>query len=129
MKAHLHNVDGLFFDMRFFNTYLIIGALLLACNQSEGVKGKSFVHHQLRPELSDSVKALLKEGDIILRRGDGPLSFHLSRSTGEPYTHCGIIFKGKNKWGVIHHLGRRCQFNRNRWCSGDEPRWFCQPVC
>jgi len=86
--------------------YLLCLVSFLSCNDNyEGIKGQSYIHENVKPVLPDSIIDILKDGDIILRRGDGPLSFHLSRSTGEPYTHCGIIFKAKDKWGVIHTLG------------------------
>jgi hypothetical protein len=47
----------------------------------------------------------IKSGDIVLRRGDGPLSFHLSNTTKEPFTHCGIIVKEHDQLKVIHSLG------------------------
>lgn len=47
----------------------------------------------------------IKSGDIVLRRGDGPLSFHLSNTTKEPFTHCGIIVKENQTLKVIHSLG------------------------
>ncbi len=79
---------------------------LSACSDDyAGIKGESYHHEIIKPELPDSIVNQLQNGDIIIRRGDGPLSFHLSRATGEPYTHCGIIYKGKNGWGVIHTLG------------------------
>ena len=74
-------------------------------NNQNGSPGLSFHRQIVYPELPDSIKSSLQNGDIVIRKGDGPLSFHLSRSTGEDYTHCGIIFKHKDKWGVIHTLG------------------------
>ena len=75
-------------------------------NKNEETKGLSYQYKQSIIELPDSIQNLLRNGDIVIRKGDGPLSFHLSRTTGEAYTHCGIIFKSKaNKWGVIHTLG------------------------
>lgn len=56
---------------------------------------------QLPQEVLDSIQS----GDIVLRRGDGPLSFHLSNTTKEPFTHCGIIVKEQQSLKVIHSLG------------------------
>ena len=46
----------------------------------------------VKPNVPESIQNTLQDGDIILRKGDGPLSFHLMRNTKEDYTHCGIIF-------------------------------------
>ncbi len=81
--------------------------MLINCSDNEhGIQGKSFIHSNIKPELPDSILKVLEDGDIILRKGDGPLSFHLSRVTGEPYTHCGVILKAKNQWAVIHTVSR-----------------------
>jgi len=66
------------------------------------------VKHQITKsniKLPQYIVDSLKSGDIILRRGDGPLSFHLSNTTKEPYTHCGVIVKDSNQWNVIHSIG------------------------
>jgi len=56
-------------------------------------------------DIPDSIYDVLQDGDIILRKGDGPLSFHLMRNTKEEYSHCGIIFKEDNQWKAIHSIG------------------------
>lgn len=56
-------------------------------------------------DIPDSIYDVLQDGDIILRKGDGPLSFHLMRNTKEDYSHCGIIFKEDNQWKAIHSIG------------------------
>lgn len=81
--------------------------MCLACReQQDGTAGLSHSTKTTTITLPDTVLNKLQDGDIILRQGDGPLSFHLSRSTGEIYTHCGIIYKSKTgKLNVIHTLG------------------------
>ncbi|MGV6861955.1 MAG: YiiX/YebB-like N1pC/P60 family cysteine hydrolase [Putridiphycobacter sp.] len=56
-------------------------------------------------ELSSDVLNQLQDGDIILRKGEGPLSAHLMINTKEEYTHCGIIFNDNGKWKAIHSIG------------------------
>lgn len=55
--------------------------------------------------MPDSVYQKLEEGDIILRKGAGPLSFQIMNATKEEYSHCGIIVKEKETWRVIHSMG------------------------
>ncbi|MFD1552847.1 hypothetical protein DNU06_08210 [Putridiphycobacter roseus] len=91
--------------MKFILGHIIILLLLsFACTPRQQNKYAPISQSTIL-ELPDTVTTQLKNGDIVLRRGDGPLSYHLSRVNGEPFTHCGIIFKHKNKWGVIHSLG------------------------
>ena len=92
-------------------TLLVV--LMFGCNTSEkndvlkpntnqivqGFQSKSNI--KLPQVILDSILS----GDIILRRGDGPLSFHLSNTTKEAFTHCGIIVKENNNLKVIHSLG------------------------
>lgn len=86
--------------------FLIFCITIVGCNNQDGTEGLSYHSKTVVIELPDSVNSSLENGDIIIRKGDGPLSFHLTRTTGEAYTHCGIIFKSKsNGWGVIHTLG------------------------
>jgi len=91
------------------------------------------------PSLPDSILNQLQNGDIILRKGNGPLSFHLSRTTGENYTHCGIIFRKKGKLGVIHTLGSNASYNGTDGVqlqnlagfvkqSADSCLFICRPV-
>ncbi len=98
-------IDGFFIDMKILILYtvLIIG-LAFSCNSRQETKYAPMLKSAAL-KLPEAIINQLKNGDIILRRGDGPLSYHLSRVNGEPFTHCGIIFKHKNQWGVIHTLG------------------------
>ncbi len=54
--------------------------------------------------LSDSDKALIHNGDIILRYGHGLVSDYIVNKFDEPYTisHCGIIRKSEKKIEIIH---------------------------
>jgi hypothetical protein len=56
-------------------------------------------------KLPKSVYGKIQNGDIILRKGAGPLSAHLMLNTKEEYTHCGIIFNDNGKWMAIHSIG------------------------
>lgn len=62
-----------------------------------------YVH--VPPALPDTIYDHLKEGDIIMRKGNGPLSFHIMNATKENYSHCGIIVKHEGEWSVIHSMG------------------------
>lgn len=78
----------------------------LSCQEnkkSEVIIGNNII--RVKPSIPDSIYGKLKDGDIIIRKGDGPLSYHLMNSTKEEYTHCGIIYKGSEKWKVIHSMG------------------------
>lgn len=50
--------------------------------------------------------ALLREGDIILRQGEGMLSRFIVRQLGDTVdiSHCGILVREKDGWQVIHCL-------------------------
>jgi len=67
-------------------------------------KVQSF-HGKSNIRLPQAILDSILPGDIVLRRGDGPLSFHLSNTTKEAFTHCGIIVKEKQQLKVIHSLG------------------------
>lgn len=106
--------------LKFFSTFvamkklslLILLALslfivvTLSCQEDKGndvIIGKNVI--RVKPSIPDTIYDKLQDGDIVIRKGDGPLSYHLMNSTKEEYTHCGIIFKGEEKWQVIHSLG------------------------
>lgn len=85
--------------------YITIGLIFVAWlfrflyNKNELQKEKAISYI-----LSDSEKDLIKDGDIILRRGHGLVSDYIVKSFNEKnkITHCGIIKKNKNKLEVIH---------------------------
>lgn len=77
---------------------------LAGCQSSAQTDGaEAYVH--IPPALPDSVYNKLTPGDVIIRQGNGPLSFHLMNSTKEDYSHCGVLVWEDNKWKVIHTLG------------------------
>ena len=63
------------------------------------------VYVHIPPTLPDSVYDHLRNGDIIIRKGNGPLSAHIMVNTKEEYSHCGIIVKEGDTWKVIHTIG------------------------
>lgn len=88
-----------------FNIILI--TIISACNTGKNsteeiTGGDNFF---TPPTLPDSIYNQLKPGDIIIRKGNGPLSAHIMINTKEEYTHCGIIVKEGEKWRVIHTIG------------------------
>lgn len=100
---------GFFINMmKYISIFIVFYTFtIISCEDDQvGIKGNYFIHTKTKKTLPDSIINQLENGDIILRRGDGPLSFHLSRATGEMYTHCGIIYKKGTKLGVIHTLGK-----------------------
>jgi hypothetical protein len=54
--------------------------------------------------LPDSAVQLLQPGDIIIRKGGGPLSALIMRTTGEEYSHCGIISGQQDSLFIIHAI-------------------------
>ena len=93
-------------------TLVLFVVLIIGCKRSsqkiESVSGKRKIQNfqgKSNINLSKTVLDSILPGDIILRRGDGPLSFHLSNTTKEAFTHCGIIVKENNQLKVIHSLG------------------------
>ena len=80
----------------------LVLVLMAACGGS-GEERTTYVH--IPPVMPDSVYNKLEEGDIIIRKGNGPLSFHIMNATKEEYSHCGIIVKEGETWRVIHSMG------------------------
>lgn len=91
---------------KIFALLVLLSTLIFSCQDKEPniVIGNN-IKNKVRQKMPSHVYDKLQDGDIILRKGDGPLSFHLMNNTKEEYTHCGIIFKDDNKWRVIHSLG------------------------
>ncbi len=82
----------------------IFSFLFVGCGtESNGEESVKYVH--VPPVIPDSVYNKLADGDIILRKGSGPLSFHIMNATKEEYSHCGIIVKENETWRVIHAMG------------------------
>lgn len=133
--------DGFFYDMKLIIfSILVLSICTLSCQSNQdGTPGLSYHPTISYPKLPDSILETLKNGDIILRKGDGPLSFHLSRSTGEDYTHCGVIFKHNKQWGIIHTLGSDASYKGINGVqtqsletfvkqSADSTLFICRPV-
>jgi hypothetical protein len=87
----------------YFSTILLLGA----CGTSESSEAETetikYVH--VPPELPQKIYSELQPGDCIIRKGNGPLSYHLMNTTHEDYSHGGIIVRDGKDWKVIHTLG------------------------
>ncbi len=86
---------------RIFFIFALFGLFVLSCDEDKPVT--KYVH--IPPSMPDSVYNKLADGDIILRKGTGPLSFQIMNATKEDYSHCGVIVKEDEKWRVIHSIG------------------------
>ncbi len=55
----------------------------------------------------DSCKTFLKNGSIVLRRGNDVISeiFSQLNKTNQSFSHCGIAFNENNVWYVYHSIG------------------------
>lgn len=99
--------------MKLFLVLVLLLGLTIGCNSSKqdngtGVSSKvTTISFQGKSNLKlpQIILDSIQSGDIVLRRGDGPLSFHLSNTTKEAFTHCGIIVKENSQLKVIHSLG------------------------
>jgi hypothetical protein len=111
--------------------------LIFSCSQSEQEESKKYVH--IPPSLPESVFGDLKAGDCIIRKGNGPLSYHLMNTTKEDYSHCGVIVRDGDDWNVIHTLGGTSNTDENdgvQMCSvsdfaafaADSMLFICRPV-
>ena len=85
--------------------FLGFSLLLFACNGSSSNDEETTVYVHIPPSLPEDVYDKLAPGDIIIRKGNGPLSYHLMNNTKEDYSHCGVIVKEEGKWKVIHTIG------------------------
>lgn len=61
---------------------------------------------KVRTVLPAEAVALLREGDIILRQGEGMLSRFIVRQLGDTVdiSHCGILVREEDSWQVVHCL-------------------------
>jgi hypothetical protein len=84
------------------STLLLFITVFASCG-GKVEESRKYVH--LPPTMPDSVYDKLQDGDFIMRKGTGPLSFHIMNATKEDYSHCGIIVKEDGKWRVIHAMG------------------------
>lgn len=89
------------------NILLILAGFVgfISCNdQSESnAENSKYVH--IPPALPENVYNDIAPGDLIIRKGNGPLSYHLMNNTKEDYSHCGTIVKEGDDWKVIHTIG------------------------
>ena len=71
-----------------------------------GISGKRHSTLEEPYRLTTEDKALLQEGDIILRQGEGILSSMILRQLRDtiPASHCGILIPHGADWDVIHAL-------------------------
>lgn len=121
--------------------YLSFASILLSCggenSQEGGDESNKYVH--IPPELPQEVYANLQQGDCILRKGNGPLSYHLMNTTKEDYSHCGVIVKEGEDWKVIHTLGgsasedevdgvQMCSIDEFAQFAADSMLFICRPV-
>jgi len=84
----------------------LITLTLFSCENKKNNEEQSISNQRYTAlKLPEHVFGKLKNGDIILRKGAGPLSAHLMLNTKEEYTHCGIIFNDNGKWMAIHSIG------------------------
>ncbi|MEO9533114.1 MAG: YiiX/YebB-like N1pC/P60 family cysteine hydrolase [Crocinitomicaceae bacterium] len=90
----------------FFAILFIVPLIFTSCNgdgNSDDAETTVYVHTP--PSLPEEIYEKLAPGDIIIRKGNGPLSYHLMNNTKEDYSHCGIIVKEGEEWKVIHTIG------------------------
>ena len=116
----------------------IIVALSCTYDNSENtIIGNNVI--RVKPSMPDSIYDKLQDGDIVIRKGDGPLSYHLMNGTKEEYTHCGIIYKGDEKWRVIHSMGgeiskeevdgvQTMDLDKFIQYSADSMLYICRPI-
>jgi hypothetical protein len=83
---------------------LISFILIISCEETVS-EASAETNQTVKPNIPESIQNTLQDGDIILRKGDGPLSFHLMRNMKEDYSHCGIIFKENDELMAIHSVG------------------------
>ncbi|UKN02164.1 hypothetical protein K6119_01360 [Paracrocinitomix mangrovi] len=122
--------------------YLFLFTLLLAslysCSDAPVADNtKKYVH--VPPSLPADVYDNLQSGDCILRKGNGPLSYHLMNTTKEEYSHCGVVVQDGKDWKVIHTLGASanegsvdgvqiCSIDEFVQYAADSMLYICRPV-
>lgn len=88
-------------------TYLISSS----CHESKTSDNKNPPLQKIEPKSYqteiDSATHLLKNGDIILRRGNDVISklFTEFNQQDKSFSHCGITFADSGKWYVFHAIG------------------------
>ena len=125
--------------MKFF-IYIFISVFVISCvNQPQTLEIDDTPQQYGHLKLPNKVYHNIQNGDIILRKGAGPLSAHLMLNTKEEYTHCGIIFKDNEKWMVIHSIGGEISNNNKDGIqtitlekfvapTADSTLFICRPI-
>lgn len=115
-------------------------SLLIGCSdQEESTEDTDIKYVHIPPSVPDWVYSRLAPGDCIMRKGNGPLSFHIMNNTKEEYTHCGIIVHEGEEWNVIHTLGgsaseesidgvQKCSVDEFVKYAADSMLFICRPV-
>lgn len=90
--------------MNKFKLIILVWIIPVACSNGDF----SFKDSPVAFKANDSVFSLVKEGDILLRQGQGPLSTHIVRYMDEKnsLSHCGIVCQLNNKLMVIHCISK-----------------------
>jgi len=66
----------------------------------------SYALSLLKSKFIDYTKGIdIKEGDFIFQHLPGPLTEMIADVTQSPYSHCGIIVKGKKRFFVLEAIG------------------------
>ncbi|MCG8576021.1 MAG: hypothetical protein MI810_14120 [Flavobacteriales bacterium] len=94
--------------MKHYYIFTLLAVLTFYSCSGEGEQtteseNEKYVH--VPPSLPDHVYDELQEGDVIIRKGNGPLSYHLMNNTKEDYSHCGVLVKEEGEWTIIHTIG------------------------
>lgn len=117
---------------------LFISLATFSCQEEEDSNDlPKYVH--VPPELPEEVISQLKDGDIAIRKGNGPLSYHLMNNTREDYSHCGIIVHENGVPKIIHTLGGSAsdegidgvqmqELSDFVWNAADSMLYICRPI-
>ncbi|MCB9224056.1 MAG: hypothetical protein H6582_07780 [Crocinitomicaceae bacterium] len=119
--------------------FALIGVILSSCGEDENLEQQTEKYVHVPPSLPEDVYNKLQPGDCILRKGNGPLSYHLMNTTKEDYSHGGIIVKDGNDWKVIHTLGgsastdevdgiQLCDLDEFVAHAADSMLYICRPI-
>lgn len=86
--------------MNNFKLIIFIWIIPVACTNGDF----SFNDPVVPFKVNSNIFKLIKEGDILLRQGQGPLSTHIVRHMDENHalSHCGIVCNLNNKLQIIH---------------------------
>ncbi|MBD3635874.1 MAG: hypothetical protein HUJ25_00920 [Crocinitomicaceae bacterium] len=118
--------------------YFLLVLFTFSCGKdTDDDASKKYVH--VPPELPKDIYSKLQPGDCIIRKGNGPLSYHLMNTTKEDYSHCGVIVEDNDEWKVIHTLGgtaseddidgvQMCSVDEFVTHAADSMLFICRPV-